>query len=260
VIEMKTLILAGGRGTRLGELTKSVNKHLLPVGDWPVISHVFEMTIGISEQVLLITNPENISDFARVAADDTYPYSKFDVYYAAQPQPHGIANAITYGRCFCRADSVFIVLGDNIFHPNDAAEIRRICRAVGKTNASKTTFGAHVWVTKSSNPSAYGILSFEDGRPISIEEKPKKFSGDSYVITGAYLFDRQIWNILPFLRKSARGEYEITDVLTAYLEKDQLHCHILQEEWFDVGGSVDDYWQVVLRMRDRKSLYPTEEK
>lgn len=249
---MKTLILAGGRGTRLGSLTKSVNKHLLPLGRWPIISYVFRSTEGISRNALLVTNPENISDFAKIVAGGEYPYTEFDVCYTAQPRPEGIADAIRYGEYFCRRDSVLVMLGDNIFHPIDIAGIKKVCDSVkADVRATpKVKFGAHAWVTTSDNPSAYGVLTTDsDGRPVSIEEKPKNPTSN-LIVTGVYLFDCQVWDIIPNLQKSDRGEYEITGILNAYLERGQLRCHQLQCDWFDVGGSVEGYWEVAERMRD----------
>jgi glucose-1-phosphate thymidylyltransferase len=249
---MKTLILAGGRGTRLGDLTKSVNKHLLPLGKWPLISYVFRSTVGISKHALLVTNPENISDFAQIVAGGGYPYTELDVYYTAQPKPEGIADAIRYGQYFCRRDSVLVMLGDNIFHPDDIESITKTCNNVKRQVRAqpRVKFGAYVWVTASDNPSAYGVIDIDDdGKVVSIEEKPEN-PASNLIITGVYLFDCQVWDIIPHLQKSDRGEYEITGILNAYLERGQLRYHLLEKEWFDVGGSVEGYWEVTERMRD----------
>lgn len=247
---MKTLILAGGRGTRLGALTKSVNKHLLPLGAWPIISHAFLVAHDINKDVLLITNPENISDFAILGSD--FPHNRFNINYAAQHSPDGIADAIRCGESFCNRGSAFVLLGDNIFSPQDAAVMKEVCSRVDAGNRlwRKPKFGAHIWVTESDNPSAYGVLTTDEtGKPISVEEKPENPTSN-LITVGAYVFDHQLWDIIPKLEKSERGEYEITGILDAYLNLGQLQCHKLQGDWFDVGGSIDGYWKVSSHMRD----------
>lgn len=258
---MKTLILAGGRGTRLGDLTKSVNKSLLPLGRWPLISYVFKTTQGVSKDVLLVTNPEEISDFARLITSSEDPYKHFDVLYAAQNKPEGIADAIRYGEYFCRRDAAFVILGDNIFDPQDIAGIRQVIDAVKRDTQAvpKVKFGAHIWVTEAANPSAYGVLELDSkGKPYTVTEKPK-MPMSNLVVVGAYLFDCQVWDIIPSLEKSARGEYEITGILQAYLDRGQLYYHKLKSQWFDVGGSVEGYWQVATHMRDIECTFWSQE-
>jgi glucose-1-phosphate thymidylyltransferase len=151
------------------------------------------------------------------------------------------------------------MLGDNLFSPADVEAIRQVCANI-KHHHPRQKFGAHIWTIESDNPSAYGVLELDsDGKPSSIVEKPKN-PKSNLITTGIYLFDCQVWDIIPNLEKSDRGEYEVTGILNAYLNLGQLHYHKLNGEWFDVGGSVDSYWKVATHIRNSGCTHWSQER
>lgn len=242
---MRCMILAGGRGTRLGSLTAAVNKHLLPVGSKPMIMHSFELLhrAGFKE-VLLVTNAENVGDFMALIQARIHPIDKLDhLYVTPQFEPAGIADAIRYGEGFCQRGPVLALLGDNVFEPQDMTGFRLICKEFGKRPV-----GAHIWTTRVNDPRDYGVLEFDGKKPIGIVEKPVDPPSKEAVV-GAYLFDSRVWDIIPTLVKSDRGEYEITDIIRWYLEDGSLTHHELVGEWHDLGRSVESYYQVASRVK-----------
>lgn len=241
---MKTIILAGGTGTRLGDLTTVVNKHLLPLGPKPIISWAFETAAMIGDEVLLVTNPEYLNDFAQLATSDRHPYTAFRrIYFAAQSKPLGIAHAVSIGEQFAGSGPVFVLLGDNVFAVDDAAKFADVSSQIN---------GAHVWVKAVDKPSDYGVLTLDGDTPVSIVEKPKSPTSN-LAVTGAYAFDESVWDIMRALPASPRGEYEIADVLNDYLRRRALRHHVLDGDWLDVGHSVDGYWKASIRQRERET-------
>jgi glucose-1-phosphate thymidylyltransferase len=239
------MILAGGKGTRLGSLTVAVNKHLLPVGDKPMIMHSFELLHRAKfRDVLLVTNAENVGDFMNLIQARVHPIDKFEqLYITPQHEPAGIADAIRYGEGFCNKGPILVLLGDNVFEPCDMASFRLVVEEF-----EKNPVGAHIWTTRVDDPKDYGILELDqDRKPIGIVEKPKE-SNSREAVVGAYLFDSQVWDIIPNLAKSDRDEYEVTDIIRKYLDSGSLTCHELQGEWHDLGRSVESYYKVASRM------------
>ncbi len=225
---MKGIILAGGRGTRLYPVTLGTCKQLLPVFDKPLIYYPLAvlMQAGIRE-VLIVTTPEDLSRFQSLFKDG----SQFgiSISYAVQTEPKGIAEVFVIGADFIGKDSVCLILGDNIFYGHNIAEVVRPCTDLKE--------GGIVFGYEVNDPQRYGVIAFDDdGRIKDIIEKPKD-PPSSYAITGLYFYDNSVIDIAKGLKLSKRGEYEITDVNVAYLQKRQLKVRLLDRgfAWLDTG-------------------------
>ncbi|MDD6042780.1 MAG: glucose-1-phosphate thymidylyltransferase RfbA [Eubacteriaceae bacterium] len=225
---MKGIVLAAGKGTRLYPMTLPVCKPLLPVYDKPLIYYPISvlMQAGIRD-ILIIIPPGDEEDFRALLGDG----SKFglNIQYKEQKIQRGIADAFIIGKDFIGEDEVCLVLGDNIFHAQFMELVLK--------EAVENLKGATVFGYKVDDPRAFGVVEFdEDGKAISIEEKPEKPKSD-YIIPGLYFYDNQVVEIAENLKPSARGELEITDVNIAYMERGQLDVIPLEKGliWLDAG-------------------------
>ncbi|WP_432028891.1 glucose-1-phosphate thymidylyltransferase RfbA [Streptomyces sp. 1222.5] len=224
---MRGILLAGGTGSRLWPLTRSVSKQLLPVFDKPMVYYPLSTLVmaGVSE-ILIITTPEDQYQFRRLLGDGGQLGLRLD--YMVQEAPRGIAEAFLIGADFIAGEPVALILGDNIFHGSGLGT--RLAR-------QNELQGGRVFAYQVADPSAYGVVEFdESGRALSIEEKPDR-PRSRYAVPGLYFYDRRAVDIARRLEPSARGELEITDLNRVYLEAGELHVTRLDRgtAWLDTG-------------------------
>ncbi|MFO7893988.1 MAG: glucose-1-phosphate thymidylyltransferase RfbA [Longimicrobiales bacterium] len=244
----KGIILAGGSGTRLDPLTRVVSKALLPVFDKPMVYYALStlMLAGIRD-VLVIATPRDRPRFEALLGDGTRWGMRLA--YAEQPEPEGLPQAFTIGREFLAGHPVALVLGDNVFYGRGFRDLLRAAAA----RDGATIFGYYV-----RSPERYGVVELDDGeRVVGVEEKPAR-PKSQYAVTGLYFFDADVVEIAAGLEKSARGEYEITDVIRAYLERGALDVELLGRgfAWLDAGThtSLHEAAAYVETMEQRQGL------
>ena len=223
-MDLRGIILAGGTGSRLRPLTKVTNKHLLPVGQKPMIFYPIEKLTAIGiEEILIVTGVEHMGDVVSLLGSGKNFGCRFT--YKVQDEAGGIAQALALAENFADSQPLTVILGDNIFQANL------------KSYADKFTAqqaGARILLKQVQYPQRFGVAELSEGRIIGIEEKPEKPKSD-YAVTGIYFYDATVFDIIRTLQPSGRGELEITHVNQAYIEKDQLAYDIIDGWWTDAG-------------------------
>lgn len=245
---MKGIILAGGTGSRLWPITKSLSKQLMPVYDKPMIYYPLStLMLSNIKDILIISTPEDLPGFQRLLGDGSLLGCNFS--YQVQEKPNGLAQAFVLGREFIGNDKVALVLGDNIFYGQGFGNLLR-----NNTDVE----GGMVYAYHVNDPERYGVVEFDTAnKAISIEEKPPK-PKSNYAVPGLYYYDNSVVDIAAQLDPSARGEYEITDVNKAYLKAGKLKVTKLDRGtvWLDTGTfeSLMQASQYVMVIEQRQGL------
>ena len=245
----KGIILAGGSGTRLHPATLAVSKQLLPVYDKPMIYYPLSTLLlaGIRD-ILIISTPQDTPRFTQLLGDGSQ--WGINLSYAVQPSPDGLAQAFVIGADFIGNDLSALVLGDNIFHGHD---FQPLLKSAMQRDQGATVFAYHV-----HDPERYGVAEFDDnGRVLSLEEKPTQ-PKSSYAVTGLYFYDNRVTDLARELKPSPRGELEITDLNSRYLESQNLHVEIMGRgyAWLDTGthDSLLEAGQFIATLERRQGL------
>ena len=226
--QLKGVVLAGGTGSRLYPLTKVTNKHLLPVGHYPMIYHpLMRMRRAGLRQVAIVTSPEHMGDVVNLLGSGRG--LGLDLTYRVQDEPGGIAQAIGLCENFVGDDPFLVILGDNILADDLDDEV-----AAYRAQLAAQGGGARVLLKEVPDPERYGVPRFEDGHIVEIIEKPTE-PPSNYSVTGIYFYDASVFDIIRGLSPSRRGEFEVSDVSTAYVRRGQLTYGILDGWWGDAG-------------------------
>lgn len=218
---MKGVILAGGKGTRLRPMTDVVNKHVLPIYDRPMIFYPIQtlLSSGIDD-IMVVSTPADIGRYIQLLEE----YFEASFSYRVQKEPAGIAHALNLAADFVD-DTVAVILGDNVILSDLSASF---------TSFEDAEARAKVYLKAVQEPSAYGVAEIQDGEITALQEKPDDPTSN-YAVTGLYLYTSKVFDLITDLEPSDRGEYEITDVNAAYLERGVLDHEFVEGEWFDVG-------------------------
>jgi glucose-1-phosphate thymidylyltransferase len=221
---LRGIILAGGKGTRLGELTRVTNKHLLPVGSFPMVYHPLKKLVGAGiREVLLVSGTEHMGDFVELLGSGRDHGCHLT--YRVQDEAGGIAQALGLGAHFCSGARCVVILGDNIF-----------LDPLGPMLAEANQAPDHAWVAlkRVPDPGRYGVAELRGNRVVGIEEKPERPKSD-FAVAGIYVYPPDVFEVVQTLRPSRRGELEITDVNRHYLGQGRLGYSLLQGYWTDAG-------------------------
>lgn len=223
--QIKGVILAGGLGSRLEPLTRITNKHLLPVYNRPMIYYPIQTLIeaGIDD-IMIVTGGNNAGDFLRLLGNGQ-EFGLKGLQYSYQRGEGGIADALRLAQHFADNGKIIVILGDNLVEKSISGYVEKFL---------SQDKGAKILIKEIDQAQRFGVVELKDGSIVSIEEKPK-FPKSNYAVTGIYMYDSQVFDIIKTLKPSARGELEITDVNNAYLKKGELTYDILDGWWTDCG-------------------------
>ncbi len=221
---IRGIVLAGGRGTRLGELTKVTNKHLLPVGPWPMVYHPLKKLIGAGiKDILLVSGTEHMGDFVELLGSGKDYGCRLT--YKVQDEAGGIAQALGLAELFATNSRSVVILGDNIFGTPLLAML---------TEANQHPDWAWIALKQVPDPGRYGVAEMKGNKVVGIEEKPTKPKSD-FAVAGIYVYPADVFQVIKTLKPSARGELEITDVNRYYLEEGRMGASFLDDYWTDAG-------------------------
>jgi glucose-1-phosphate thymidylyltransferase len=221
---LRGVILAGGKGTRLGELTKVTNKHLLPVGPYPMVYYPLKKLVGAGvTDILLVSGTEHMGDFIELLSSGREHGCHLT--YRVQDEAGGIAQALGLAALFCTGARCAVILGDNVFMDPLGPILKEAKRAPN-----------HAWVAvkEVTDPARYGVAELQGNRIVGIEEKPKR-PKSKYAVAGIYIYPPDVFDVIRDLRPSQRGELEITDVNRHYLKEGRLGYSVLEGYWTDAG-------------------------
>jgi glucose-1-phosphate thymidylyltransferase len=234
---MKGVVLAGGKGTRLHPLTRITNKHLLPIYDRPMVTYAIEALVGAGVgELMLVTGGTHAGEFFRLFGDG-HEYGVDRLFYAYQEREGGIAEALGLAARFVGHDRVAVMLADNVFERSIAAAF---------TSFEQQERGARILLAEVGDPAHLrhlGVAELDGDRVVRIVEKPED-PPSSYAVTGVYLYDSSVFEIIGTLEPSGRGELEITDVNNWYVEQGSMAYDVVEGFWGDAGESIDAYYEV----------------
>ena len=234
---MKGVVLAGGKGTRLHPLTRITNKHLLPIYDRPMVTYAIEALVGAGVgELMLVTGGTHAGEFFRLFGDG-HEYGVERLFYAYQEREGGIAEALGLAARFVGDDRVAVMLADNVFERSIAAAF---------TSFEQQEGGARILLAEVGDPAHLrnlGVAELDGDRVLRIVEKPEE-PPSSYAVTGVYLYDSSVFEIIGTLEPSGRGELEITDVNNWYVEQGSMAYDVVEGFWGDAGESIDAYYEV----------------
>jgi glucose-1-phosphate thymidylyltransferase len=242
---MKGVILAGGSGSRLAPLTRITNKHLLPLYDRPMVTYAVEALVeaGFTE-LMLVTGGTHAGEFFRLLGNG-HEYGIDRLFYAYQEQPGGIAQALGLAERFVGGDRCCVLLADNVFERPLGAVVERF---------AAQERGARIVLSELDDVDHLrhlGVAELDGDRVVGIVEKPAEPVG-RYAVTGAYLYDAQVWELAATLEPSDRGELEITDLNNWYVEHGEMEADLLDGFWGDAGESIDAYYAVNDFLRSKR--------
>jgi glucose-1-phosphate thymidylyltransferase len=234
---MKGVVLAGGKGTRLHPLTRITNKHLLPIYDRPMVTYAVEALVGAGvSDLMLVTGGTHAGEFFRLLGDG-HEYGIERLSYAYQEREGGIAEALGLAARFVGEEKIAVVLADNVFE-------RSIRSAV--ENFEQQDRGARILLARIDDPNHLrhlGVAELDGDRVLRIVEKPEK-PESPYAVTGVYFYEPSVFDVIPKLERSGRGELEITDVNNWYVEQGTMAYEVVDGFWGDAGESIDAYYEV----------------